>query len=308
MKPILVTGAHRTGTTWVGKTLALDRGLSYISEPLNFHRSQGVLAAEVPYWYTYICPDNEAKYLAAFQDTLNFKYHLREELNQLKGPKEAAKMVRDAAVFTFSRTLGRCPLLKDPFAVFSIPWFRARFSLQTVIMVRHPLPFVSSLKRLGWAFDFNHLLKQDLLMRDLLEPYREEMINLQNTPGDIIGQGILLWQMIYSVVDHYRKTDSDLLVVRHEDLSLQPLEGFGNLFQQLGLELTAPIEKIIRNRTRANNPQELARHDEHAIRLDSKANLRNWRDRLQEVEIARIVDSCQKEMAYYYQRDEWESW
>ena len=37
--PILVTGAHRSGTTWVGKMLAADADTGYISEPLNvLHR------------------------------------------------------------------------------------------------------------------------------------------------------------------------------------------------------------------------------------------------------------------------------
>lgn len=308
MKPILVTGAHRTGTTWVGKTLALDRRLTYITEPLHLRHPRGILAVEVPHWYTYICPDNEADFLSAFQDTLKFKYQLREELKHLRGCKELVKMVRDAAVFTLSRALGHSPLLKDPFTVFSIPWFNYRFNLQTVIMVRHPLPFVSSIKRLGWTFNFNHILSQELLMRDLLEPYREEMIRLQKAPEDIVGHGILLWRMIYSVVDQYRKDDPGLLIVRHEDLSLQPVVGFVDLFKQLGLEFTSPIEKRIKERTRPSNPKELARHDEHAIRLDSRANLSNWKDRLQEIEVARIVDSCQQETDYFYKGDEWELW
>jgi LPS sulfotransferase NodH len=32
-RPILVTGAHRSGTTWVGKMLALAAGTGYAHEP-----------------------------------------------------------------------------------------------------------------------------------------------------------------------------------------------------------------------------------------------------------------------------------
>ena len=34
-KPILVTGAHRSGTTWVGKMLALAPGVAYLHEPFS---------------------------------------------------------------------------------------------------------------------------------------------------------------------------------------------------------------------------------------------------------------------------------
>jgi hypothetical protein len=43
--PILVTGAHRTGTTWVGKMLAASPQVAYISEPLNVWHRPGVLRA-----------------------------------------------------------------------------------------------------------------------------------------------------------------------------------------------------------------------------------------------------------------------
>ena len=39
LPPILVTGAHRTGTTWVGKMLSANSQTAYMSEPLNvLHR------------------------------------------------------------------------------------------------------------------------------------------------------------------------------------------------------------------------------------------------------------------------------
>jgi hypothetical protein len=38
--PVLVTGIHRSGTTWVGKMLAAAPGVVYINEPLTgIHRS-----------------------------------------------------------------------------------------------------------------------------------------------------------------------------------------------------------------------------------------------------------------------------
>ena len=64
--PILVTGAHRSGTTWVGKMLAADADTAYISEPMNVLHRPGVFRAPVKYWYTFINHENAPEYLSAF--------------------------------------------------------------------------------------------------------------------------------------------------------------------------------------------------------------------------------------------------
>jgi len=60
------------------------------------------------------------------------------------------------------------PLLKDPFAVFSLPWFVERLNCQVVVRFVIPrlLPAVSSAQI---AFDFSDLLINLLLMQDYLE-------------------------------------------------------------------------------------------------------------------------------------------
>ena len=46
-KPILVTGAHRSGTTWVGKMLALAPGVAYVHEPFNPRTPAGLSPARL---------------------------------------------------------------------------------------------------------------------------------------------------------------------------------------------------------------------------------------------------------------------
>ena len=147
-------------------------------------------------------------------------------------------MFRDLSWFTRGRLQDARPLLKDPFAVFSVPWFAEVLGCQVIILVRHPLAFVSSLKRLQWTFDFQDLLSQPLLMRDHLEPFRDQMSAMINNPDDVIAQGSLLWRMVYSVVDGYRSSYPEFMVVRHEDLSRNPEGGFRDLYASLGLAFT----------------------------------------------------------------------
>lgn len=307
-QPILVTGAHRTGTTWVGKTLSLERGLTYISEPLHFRHSVGVFRVQVPGWYTYICKENQDQYQQAFEDLLDFRYHFKPALKELHSIKDAGKLIRDSLTFLTARIANSSPLIKDPFAVFSVPWLLKRFNVRAVVLVRHPLSFVSSLKRLGWSFDFTHLLDQPLLMRDHLEPFRQAMESSQYSPEDVIGQGIMLWRMIYSTVYSYLMEYPGIILIRHEDLSLDPVGRFGELFERLDLSYPEEVQAVIRKTTRPANPDQLEKGKEHAIHLDSRANLQNFRQRLGAREIDRIVSGCQKELGYFYEPEEWKQW
>ena len=158
LPPILVTGTHRSGTTWVGKMLAADAMTAYISEPLNVLHRPGVFRAKVKYWYQYICEENERDYIPAFEELLEFDYHLWDEIRSLRSRRDVLRMGRDFLIFYNGLMRGQRLLIKDPFAVFSAPWFAKHLNSKVVITVRHPAAFASSLKRLNWPFDFQDLL------------------------------------------------------------------------------------------------------------------------------------------------------
>jgi Sulfotransferase family len=303
LPPILITGAHRTGTTWVGKMLSANSQTAYISEPLNVWHRAGVLRACVKHWYTYITDKNESAYLPAFNELLGFRYHLFDEIKSLHSSKDFFRMGRDFEIFWRGRLMHQRPLLKDPFAVFSLPWFVERFNYQVVVTVRHPAGFASSLKRLNWPFDFSDLLDQPLLMQNYLEPYRKDMRAIK--ADDIIGQASLLWTMIYRVVHSVRERIPSIQIVRHEDLSLDPVSGYKTLYQSLGLDFTSRVEQTILNSSSSENPTEVSRKKVHAVKLDSRANLDNWKRRLMSDEIARIRRMTEEVAHLYYPEVNW---
>lgn len=304
--PVLVTGAHRSGTTWVGRMLAASSEFGYISEPLSVLHRPGVLRTPIKHWYTYICPANQDVYLPGLRDTLAFRYHALAELKSLRSRKDIGRMLRDWRIFSIGRLLNRQPLLKDPFAVFSAPWFVERLNCRIVITVRHPAAFASSLKRLKWDFDFSDLLAQPLLMDLLPEPYKEEMKAMLNTPQDIIGQASLLWRIIYQTVAQYQETYPEFILVRHEDLSLDPQTGFRQLYDQLGLSYTPAVAASIQRSSSAENPREVSKQNAHVFHLDSRANLENWKRRLQPEEIDRIRRLTQDQANHFYPDFDWE--
>ncbi|HEX8991720.1 MAG TPA: sulfotransferase [Anaerolineales bacterium] len=302
-KPILVTGAHRTGTTWVGRMLAANPATAYISEPLNVLHRPGVMRARVVHWYTYINQENEAEYLPSLMETLRYRYHLPAELLSLRSGHDFLRMCRDVSIFLRGGLFHLRPLLKDPFAVFSLPWFVQRLGCEVVVTVRHPAGFASSLKRLNWPFDFRDLLAQPLLMRDQLEPYRGRMESMPD--DDIIGQASLLWAMIYGSVQTVCRELPAVRVVRHEDLSIDPVPGFRDLYGELGLAFTPGVERRILDSSSAENPAELSRKRVHSTRLDSRANLHNWKRRLSAEEVARIRQLTEEVARDYYPEVDW---
>ncbi len=301
-QPILVTGAHRSGTTWVGKMLAGSQ-VAYISEPLNVLHRPGVLRAKVKHWYQYICDDNETEYLAPFEELLDYRYHTWSEIKSIRSLKDFLRMGRDFKIFYDALEHGQRALLKDPFAVFSIPWFAKRFDFKAVVTVRHPAAFASSLKRLGWNFDFNDLLDQPLLMRDHLEKYRGQMQAVK--ADDVIGQASLLWTMIYRTVHSQGQLDRRLVIVRHEDLSRDPVGGFRNLYAALGLDFTHHAEEKILNSSSSENPTELSRRKTHSVKMDSRASIETWKTKLSADEIQRIRDMTEESARLFYPDLNW---
>jgi hypothetical protein len=301
-QPLLVTGAHRTGTTWVGKMLAAG-GFAYVSEPLNVLHRPGVMRAPVAKWYTYITRENEADFLPAFQRTLALRYNLLTELTSLRSRRDLLRMGRDLAIFWRGRILRQPALLKDPFAVFSLSWFIERLNCRAVVTIRHPAGFASSLKRLNWPFDFKDLLDQPMLMHDHLESFRADMQRV--AADDIIGQSALLWRMVYQVVHADSEKFPSILVVRHEDLSADAVAGYARVYESLGLAYPERVQDVIRNSSSSENPAELSRKKVHSVKLDSRANLDNWRKRLTAEEISRIRALTEDVAALYYPEIHW---
>lgn len=305
-RPILVTGAHRSGTTWVGKMLATSPQVGYISEPLNLWHRPGVMRAPVKYWYTYICADNEDEFLPALRETIDFRYHPWLELTSLRSTKDLLRMARDVAGFVTGRLLRQRALLKDPFALFSAPWFSDRFGSHVIIIVRHPVAFVSSLVRLSWSFDFCDFLAQPLLMRDWLSKFQNEMVEMLDHAEDVIAQGCLLWRMIYDVVNQYKERYPGFQILRHEDLSLEPVRGFESIYAWLNLDFTRKIEARITASSSPKNRKETSQQSIYAVQLDSRANLDNWKGRLTSGEVERVHELTADVASLFYAEEAWQ--
>jgi hypothetical protein len=286
----------RSGTTWVGRILSASGEVGYINEPFNLAVSPGSLRVPADHWYAYVTAETEDRHLPALARMLDFEYPLMRELRRCRSRTDllhTLKWWRD-----FVRSRGLRPLVKEPHAVFSAGWFAERLGSDVVVMVREPLAVVSSWKRLEWSFDFTNLLEQPALMRDWLGPFEAEMTASLSPAWDLVDRVALLWRVIYSVVADERFPAVRL--VRHEDLSRDPVHGYVELYDALGLTFGDNVAKAVKASSSSENPAETTVERPHETQIDSRANLENWRHRLSDEEITRIRLATEETAALYY--------
>jgi hypothetical protein len=300
-RPILLTGMPRSGTTWVARILTASGEVGLVNEPFNLAVSPGTLRVPAEHWYAYVTAQNEDRYLPALTRVLDFEYPLVRELRRCRSRTDLLHTLKWWRDFVRSRRLR--PLVKEPHAVFSAAWFAKRLGSDVVVMVREPLAVVSSWKRLEWSFDFTNLLEQPALMRDWLGPFEAEMTAALSPDRDLVDRVALLWRVIYSVVADERFPAVRL--VRHEDLSRDPVHGYAELYEALRLAFTDTVAKAVEASSSSENPAETSVEQPHETQIDSKANLRNWRHRLSDDEVARIRAVTEETAALYYPELVW---
>jgi hypothetical protein len=291
-KPILVTGAHRSGTTLVGKMIAHSPLVHYIHEPFNIDYSPCKIKAA--YWFQYITRENETP-----------MYQQIEQLvNPSPSPAAPPKSKSISQLLNFFKPLigQQRVLIKDPIAVFSVEWLVQRFNMDAVVLIRHPAAFADSIRERNWTHNFTHFLNQPLLMEEHFGIFKEEILKFTRKEYDIIDQAILLWKLIYYMVSKYREKHPEWFYIKHEDLSLDPLKGFKEIFGYLKIGLSKEIKKIIREHSNYTN---LIDGDIHSIKRNSKVIIKKWKNKFTGKEIKKIRDSVEHISRKFYSDEEW---
>jgi hypothetical protein len=304
-QPVLVTGSHRSGTTWVGKMIASSSSVGYIQEPFLPGRRPGICAVTFPYTFAYVTDDNGAAFYDHMKATLSFQFQFGAALTALKTPRDVAIMLKYGTQFFFNHARQAIPLVKDPLAVFSAEWLARSFGMRVIVMIRHPAAFAYSVRRMNWKHDFSHFLQQPLLMRDYLHPFEAEIRAFAQTEQDILDQAALLWKLIYSVVLTYQQAHPEWIFLRHEDVASDPVVYFESLFQNLGLDFSPRIRQVIEDYSNATNPANPRRGTARFGKRHSKALIQNWKQKLTPEEIARLRHKVGDVADAFYQDSEW---
>lgn len=305
-KPILVTGAIRSGTTWLGQIIGASPLVAVIHEPFNLKHRIGICAQKWQYQYTYVTDENEQEIFHALKNTLEFRYRPFHQIMAIKNIRNFIGFLRDYPKFLYWRHVSHPrPLIKDPIALFSAEWLAHRFNMDVIILIRHPGSFVWSYKRVKEPNRFNDLFSQKALVKKFLYPFEEEITECINYKYDAIDQAILLWKIVYYVVEKYRQSHLEWIFKKHEDLALNPVEEFRDIFNRISLDYNQVIQKRIQMTTNQANPVEAPGQVLHQLRRNSKQAIQVWRDRLLPQEIDRIRLATEDMAKVYYSDNTW---
>ena len=282
-RPILVTGSHRSGTTWLANMLSLADGTLMVHEPFNIEPWAYSLAGLADRWFAYAPGLPQDAALRAFDAVLERKTRkafLKGEPHYWLPPLRRGRLV-----------------IKDPIAALSSEWLSQNYDLEVVVVVRHPVAFAASLKRLGWTHPFDHFLDQGSLMSEHLDTYRTE---IAAKPRDVVGQAAVLWKCLYGPLSTYLGRNPGWHLRRHEDLSADPVGGMRGLYEALDLEWTSRVRGGVVEYTRSGNPSAAPRGAVHQLRRNSAASVSQWKTILTEREVALVLETTGPVLDFYY--------
>jgi hypothetical protein len=305
-KPILVTGSHRSGTTWTGQVMAKAKNVRYVHEPFNI----GVNAHSGPIknMFEFICEESSKKhqkdtklYLESFYKVFHKNNLLR--LFKIKSLRDFIVLLKDLKYRNDNRTL-----IKDPIALLSVEWVYNHLNADIVVMVRHPAAFVASLKIKDWQFDFHNFLNQPLLIKKYLSRYTKQIESFSSEQKNIIEQGILLWNILHDVILSYRqKYDHSWCFAKHEELSINPNKEFSKIFTKLNLDLDNEVENYIKETSQGPLSKEVLKQSTVVsdVRRNSKQNIKSWKERLTTQEINQIKVGTEHIWKNFYSESDW---
>ena len=289
--------------------LCLSGEAGYVTEPFNYHYNPPWVRRPFPYQSLYICPENESGYAASVDAVMKMRYPLFRNLVKVRSAHHAGRLARDWRRSARHRLKRVRPLIKDPYALFSSEWLAHRYDMQVVVMIRHPAGFASSIKRLNWKRNFRHWAEQDLLLRDLLTPFADEIKEFaeRNEEVDILDRAILMWNCYYHVVDNFRRVHPEWVFVKYEDLAADAVGGFERLYGELDLTWSDEVARKVGDFSSEANVKEVpTSQSPHVIKRDSKSARFSWAKRLSEDEIERIRRGTAEVAGRFYDEADWE--
>lgn len=135
--PLLVTGLPRSGTTWTARQLTRAPGLALAGrEPMNPRTRQFALGGTLTGWSRLGdgTSDEQRRLLRRVYRGLEPRVYSRYGVRQWSAPLRSTRLV-----------------VKDPFALLSLPLITEVTHARPVVLFRHPGALLASYRRMGWT-------------------------------------------------------------------------------------------------------------------------------------------------------------
>ncbi|MBD3277021.1 MAG: hypothetical protein GF388_01865 [Candidatus Aegiribacteria sp.] len=310
-RSVLVTGGNRTGTSWVGRMLTLSKELFMVWEPFNHLVPVPSFMPQNPLQRHFhrILPEEEKAMKRFIKGKLLLDIKRRQ--HRPPGSLGAATKFLGILITGMKFLTGGCrPLFKDPTALLSAEWIAREYDAHVLMMVRHPAAYVASVKRLGWRAPVEDFTCQPDLL-DWLPGYLSEELLARESQRPEPAEGVfaleaavLCWKVFHETIFRYSSENPGWIVVRHEDLATNYLEGFRRLYMDLGLEWGKHQAEMVEKHCSSCN--ELVRgRVNHEFRQDSGKVVRAWMEDLNREELETVRNLASPVWEKYYTPASW---
>lgn len=277
-RPVFITGAPRCGSSWLGEVLGNCSDIRYVYEPFN-HEWIPALRGHLTHF----------TYLSGPTSPLVTKIAENAFLGR-QGWKQLGRAIYRGYLGAATRTASNV-MVKDPTASLMSAWVATQFNAQILLVMRHPCGFASSLDALDWKLGINRLLRQNSLMRDHLEPFRDVLNRARNDKWLTRGA---IWASIHLVYTKQMKTHPDWHLYKYEDICNDPVEQFASIAQKLGLKLSHHAFSKIESLSTTDNT------DPGSTQRNSKAMPDIWKQRMSPSEVDAVMGIVSEFGLNYY--------
>lgn len=281
--PILVTGMPRSGTTWLARLLATGARTALPGrEPMNPRGRQYALSGTLPGWVRLTDPTARQQRLlrlayAGINPWTYSRYGSRQWLAWLPTV--------------------RC-IVKDPFAMLSIPAVQRVVGARAVLVYRHPGAALASYRRMGWTPDTEELVP--IVSQFLAAHGPSDGVALPGRGQDDVSALAWFWSALYGMALR-ETTESTVDVVSHRDLAIGGENAAWSIFRALDLTWTKASQELFHpSGVRDTDEQAL-----HNLNRDPASVADSWRGKLTEQDVRRLDDETAPVRHALEQRSHW---
>lgn len=291
-RAVLVTGAHRSGTTVLGELLCQAPRTAELWEPFNPDWGLRAVRGPYPYLPAGSGPAPELAALARHLETGRGRWRAKPRSRNLPGwAHDALRTGRRRWDWHRSLRAASTVVVKDPFLLLALGGFGAQVCPgPAVVSCRHPCAWVQSLVRVGWPAgrQAGALLGQAAVrsvVSDVVSPRHLRVSDW--SAQDPLEAGAVVWACLYRMVEHQRAAGASVHVVPLEDFSTRPEAVLAGLYERTGLVAPADLPGLARTYTTAATVQPGGAVI-HELRRDSRRLALAWREQLDPADAGRI--------------------